>query len=148
MTEPYLPYQPHALDNMNTTLEAGNQTVLRQAPITTNEYLMSAIDHIDQAHPELTDATASPIAASIPSLGFGSSLSTAQLREPARRVQGAGLRCHWPSNSPGIEMRVENQGELTTVRSAPDATGARWFQLTWWSLKVAGQARYMGSAVS
>ena len=42
MTEPYLPYQPHALDNMNTTLEAGNQTVLRQAPITTNEYLMSA----------------------------------------------------------------------------------------------------------
>ncbi len=113
MTEPYLPYQPHALDNMNTTLEAGNQTVLRQAPITTNEYLMSAIDHIDQAHPELTDATASPIAASIPSLGFGSSLSTAQLQGPARRVQGAGLRCHWPSNSPGIEMRVENQGELT-----------------------------------
>ena len=46
---------------MNTTLEAGNQTLLRQAPITANEYLMSAIGHIDQAHPELTDATASPI---------------------------------------------------------------------------------------
>jgi len=151
MTEPYLPYQPHALDNMNTTLEAGNQTVLRQAPITTNEYLMSAIDHIDQAHPELTDATASPIAASIPSLGFGSSLSTAQLQEPARRVQGAGLRCHWPSNSPGIEMRVENQGELTADpgrRQMPQEPRWELFQLTWWSLRVAGQARCMGSAVS
>jgi hypothetical protein len=46
------------------TIDAGNPTLLRQAPMTANEYLMSAIDHIDQKlgkgyakqHPELIAA--------------------------------------------------------------------------------------------
>ena len=64
MTEPYLPHLPHALDNPYDTIAANNQTLLRQAPMTANEYLLSAIDHIDQAlgkgyakaHPELIGA--------------------------------------------------------------------------------------------
>lgn len=32
-----------------TALEAGNQTLMGQAPSTANEYLMSAVDHIDRA---------------------------------------------------------------------------------------------------
>jgi hypothetical protein len=59
MTEPYLPYA--SLNDPWKTIEANNQTLLRQAPMTANEYLMSAIGHIDQqlgkgyakAHPEL-----------------------------------------------------------------------------------------------
>jgi hypothetical protein len=61
--EPYLPYaDPH--DKCNTSIKAGNSTLLRQAPITANEYLLSAVDHIDQKlgkgyaakHPELIGA--------------------------------------------------------------------------------------------
>jgi hypothetical protein len=56
------PYLPSPNDPLNShSIDAGNQTLLRQAPMTANEYLMSAIDHIDQQlgndyakqHPEL-----------------------------------------------------------------------------------------------
>ena len=63
MKEPYLPPSPHPQFN-GTTIEAGNGTLLRQAPMTANEYLLSAIDHIDAKlgagyaakHPELIAA--------------------------------------------------------------------------------------------
>jgi hypothetical protein len=62
--EPYLPSVPsNPLFNGNT-IDAGNETLLRQAPATANEYLLSAIDHIDlklgagyaAKHPELIAA--------------------------------------------------------------------------------------------
>jgi hypothetical protein len=63
MKEPYLPPSPHPQFN-GTTIEAGNGTLLRQAPMTANEYLLSAIDHVDlklgtgyaAKHPELIAA--------------------------------------------------------------------------------------------
>jgi hypothetical protein len=45
--EPYLPHPGSGLDGRS--IDAGNQTLMRQAPMTANEYLLSAIDHIDQA---------------------------------------------------------------------------------------------------
>jgi hypothetical protein len=49
MSEPYLPLPPRnsALDFRS--IEDSNHTLLQQAPMTANEYLLSAIDHIDQA---------------------------------------------------------------------------------------------------
>lgn len=63
MKEPYLPPLPHSWFN-GSTIDAGNETLLRQAPMTANEYLLSAIDHIDAKlgagyaakHPELIAA--------------------------------------------------------------------------------------------
>jgi hypothetical protein len=64
LKEPYLPYaSPDDLLNSHS-IDAGNQTLLRQAPMTANEYLMSVVDHIDQQlgngyakqHPELIAA--------------------------------------------------------------------------------------------
>jgi hypothetical protein len=60
--KPYLPFPGGILDGHS--IEAGNQTLMRQAPMTANEYLLSAIDHIDYAlgkgyakqHPELIAA--------------------------------------------------------------------------------------------
>jgi hypothetical protein len=67
MSEPYRePYLPYAGNNIwdGRSIEASNQTLLRQAPMTAYEYLLSAIDHIDQKlgkgyakqHPELIGA--------------------------------------------------------------------------------------------
>jgi hypothetical protein len=61
--EPYLPHHGGPLDSHS--VEAGNQNLLRQAPMTANEYLLSAIDHIDyqlgtgyaKQHPELIAAS-------------------------------------------------------------------------------------------
>ena len=59
------PYFPHAAPNdYNRTIDAGNATLLRQAPMTADEYLHSAIDCIDERlgkgyakqHPELIGA--------------------------------------------------------------------------------------------
>jgi hypothetical protein len=46
LKEPYLPYA--SPNDPWSTIEANNQTLLRQAPMTANEYLLSAVDHIDQ----------------------------------------------------------------------------------------------------
>jgi hypothetical protein len=62
--EPYLPLPPNISALDSRSVEAGNQTLLRQAPMTAYEYLLSAIDHIDQKlgkgyakqHPELIGA--------------------------------------------------------------------------------------------
>jgi hypothetical protein len=61
-TDPYLPH--HGGQPDGHSIDAGNQTLLRQAPMTANEYLLSAVDHIDEklgkgyakAHPELIAA--------------------------------------------------------------------------------------------
>lgn len=61
-SEPYLPLPGGPLDG--NSIEASNQTLLRQAPMTADEYLHSAIDHIDdrlgkgyaKQHPELIAA--------------------------------------------------------------------------------------------
>jgi hypothetical protein len=60
--EPHLPLPGNDLDSHS--IEAGNQSLMRQAPIAANEYLLSAIDLIDaklgigyaKAHPELIGA--------------------------------------------------------------------------------------------
>jgi hypothetical protein len=63
--KPYVPWSPGPGDHMDGhSIEAGNQTLMSQAPSTANEYLLSAVDHIDQklgdgyakAHPELIAA--------------------------------------------------------------------------------------------
>jgi len=64
--KPYFPYADAHSDThpFSHSVSAGNSTLLRQAPITANEYLMSAIDCIDaklgkgyaKAHPELIGA--------------------------------------------------------------------------------------------
>jgi hypothetical protein len=61
--EPYLPPSPHPQFGCRE-IEANNETLLRQAPTTANEYLLSAIDQIDlklgagyaAKHPELVAA--------------------------------------------------------------------------------------------
>jgi hypothetical protein len=61
--EPYLPYAGNSPLDAHS-IEASNQTLLRQAPMTADEYLHSAIDHIDdrlgkgyaKQHPELIAA--------------------------------------------------------------------------------------------
>jgi hypothetical protein len=63
MTEKYFPLADrHGLQS--STIEAGNSTLLKQAPMTADEYLASAISCIDdklgngyaKAHPELVAA--------------------------------------------------------------------------------------------
>jgi hypothetical protein len=62
--EPYLPPIVSDPFHNGTTIDAGNRTLLRQAPMTANEYMISAIDHIDlklgagyaAKHPELIGA--------------------------------------------------------------------------------------------
>jgi hypothetical protein len=62
--KPYLPYADSNIDKFSRSIEAGNGTLLRQAPMTANEYLLSAVDRIDQKlgkgyakqHPELIAA--------------------------------------------------------------------------------------------
>jgi hypothetical protein len=64
MKEPYLPFRSSNPMFDHRTIEASNETLLRQAPMTANEYLLSAIDHIDAKlgagyaakHPELIAA--------------------------------------------------------------------------------------------
>ena len=64
MIEPYLPLVSANNGNGWTIDEASNNSLLRQAPMTANEYILSAIDHIDQKlgksyakqHPELIGA--------------------------------------------------------------------------------------------
>jgi hypothetical protein len=59
---PYFPYA--GLNDFHKSIEAGNSTLLRQAPMTADEYLHSAIDCIDErlgkgyakVHPELIGA--------------------------------------------------------------------------------------------
>jgi len=60
---PYLPYAGSSPFDSHS-IDANNQTLLRQAPMTADEYLHSAIDHIDdrlgkgyaKQHPELVAA--------------------------------------------------------------------------------------------
>jgi hypothetical protein len=62
--EPYLPYAPTLGHSGDHSVTADNQTLMRQGPMTANEYLMSAIGHIDNElgegyaakHPELIAA--------------------------------------------------------------------------------------------
>ena len=58
------PYLPHSDPDGSSRISANNQTLMRQGPMTADEYLHSAIDHIDdrlgagyaKAHPELVAA--------------------------------------------------------------------------------------------
>jgi hypothetical protein len=93
--KPYLPFGSSGPLSDAMRIEAGSATLFKQAPMTANEYLIGAIDHIDavfgngyaRAHPELVAAVVQACA-----LDFGAAViarAFEAVADSAKEVAGA-----------------------------------------------------------